>query len=67
MMLETPSFRIIGAVTKAARELRDWQPDFGGRGASPTATPFGPAFRSRIPIAGRNGGGSLPMLGGASV
>ena len=30
MMLDTPSFRSIGAVTKAARELRDWQPDFGG-------------------------------------
>jgi len=30
MMLDAPSFRTIGAVTKAARELRDWQPDFGG-------------------------------------
>ena len=30
MMLDTPSFGTIGAVTKAARELRDWQPDFGG-------------------------------------
>ena len=30
MMVDTPSFRTIGAVTKAARELRDWQPDFGG-------------------------------------
>ncbi len=29
MMVDTPSFRTIGAVTKAARELRDWQPDFG--------------------------------------
>jgi 5-methylthioribose kinase len=28
MMLDTPSFPTIGAVTKAARELRDWQPDF---------------------------------------
>ena len=28
MMLETPSFTTIGAVTKAAREVRDWQPDF---------------------------------------
>jgi 5-methylthioribose kinase len=28
MMLDTPSFRTIGAVTKAAREWRDWQPDF---------------------------------------
>ncbi len=30
MMLDTPSFPTIGAVTKAARELREWQPDFGG-------------------------------------
>ena len=30
MMLDTPSFGSVGAVTKAARELRDWQPDFGG-------------------------------------
>ena len=30
MMVETPSFRTISAVTKAARELRDWQPDFAG-------------------------------------
>jgi 5-methylthioribose kinase len=30
MMVDTPSFRSIGAVTKAAREVRDWQPDFGG-------------------------------------
>jgi 5-methylthioribose kinase len=29
MMVETSSFASIGAVTKAARELRDWQPDFG--------------------------------------
>jgi len=28
MMLDTPSFRTIGAVTRAAREMRDWQPDF---------------------------------------
>jgi 5-methylthioribose kinase len=28
MMLETPSFNSVGAVTKAAREMRDWQPDF---------------------------------------
>jgi 5-methylthioribose kinase len=28
MMLDTASFPTIGAVTKAARELRDWQPDF---------------------------------------
>ena len=28
MMVETASFRTIGAVTKAAREVRDWQPDF---------------------------------------
>ena len=28
MLLETPSFRSIGDVTKAANELRDWQPDF---------------------------------------
>ncbi len=28
MLLETPSFRSIGDVTKAAKELRDWQPDF---------------------------------------
>lgn len=30
MMVETASFGTIGAVTKAAREARDWQPDFGG-------------------------------------
>ena len=30
MMLDTPSFGSIGAVTKAAREVRDWQPDFAG-------------------------------------
>jgi len=30
MMLEPASFATIGAVTKAARELRDWQPDFAG-------------------------------------
>jgi 5-methylthioribose kinase len=29
MLLDTPSFRSIGAVTAAARQLRDWQPDFG--------------------------------------
>jgi 5-methylthioribose kinase len=29
MMLDTTGFPTIGAVTKAARELRDWQPDFG--------------------------------------
>ena len=29
MMVETASFPTIGAVTKAAREVRDWQPDFG--------------------------------------
>ncbi|MCA6120598.1 S-methyl-5-thioribose kinase [Bradyrhizobium sp. WSM 1704] len=28
MMLEAPSFTTIGAVTAAAREARDWQPDF---------------------------------------
>lgn len=28
MMVETASFTSIGAVTKAARELRDWQPEF---------------------------------------
>jgi 5-methylthioribose kinase len=28
MMLDTPSFSTIGAVTRAARLLRDWQPDF---------------------------------------
>jgi 5-methylthioribose kinase len=28
MMVETASFPTIGAVTKAAREVRDWQPDF---------------------------------------
>ena len=27
MLVDTPSFGTIGAVTKAARELRDWQPD----------------------------------------
>ncbi|QPF88185.1 S-methyl-5-thioribose kinase [Bradyrhizobium genosp. L] len=30
MMLETPSFATIGAVTKAAREVRNWQPEFAG-------------------------------------
>ncbi len=29
MMVDTPSFPTIGAVTKAARELCVWQPDFG--------------------------------------
>jgi 5-methylthioribose kinase len=29
MMLDPASFSSIHAVTKAARELRDWQPDFG--------------------------------------
>jgi 5-methylthioribose kinase len=28
MLVDTPSFETLGAVTKAARELRDWQPDF---------------------------------------
>jgi len=28
MMVEAASFRSIGAVAKAAREMRDWQPDF---------------------------------------
>jgi 5-methylthioribose kinase len=28
MLVDTPSFETIGAVTKAARELRDWQPEF---------------------------------------
>ena len=28
MMMDTASFGSIGAVTKAAREVRDWQPDF---------------------------------------
>jgi 5-methylthioribose kinase len=30
MMLDPPSFPTIAAVTRAARELRDWQPDLGG-------------------------------------
>ena len=30
MMLDAPSFRTIGDVTKAAKGLRDWQPDFAG-------------------------------------
>ena len=30
MMLDMPSFRTISDVTKAANELRDWQPDFSG-------------------------------------
>jgi 5-methylthioribose kinase len=30
MMVDAPSFRTIGAVTRAAREVRDWQPDFAG-------------------------------------
>ncbi|MBT1514675.1 S-methyl-5-thioribose kinase [Bradyrhizobium sp. SRL28] len=29
MMVDAASFRGIGAVTKAAQEVRDWQPDFG--------------------------------------
>jgi len=29
MMVDAASFRTIGAVTKAAREVRDWQPDLG--------------------------------------
>jgi len=29
MLLDTASFRSIGAVTATARQLRDWQPDFG--------------------------------------
>jgi 5-methylthioribose kinase len=28
MMVDTGSFPTVGSVTKAARELRDWQPDF---------------------------------------
>jgi 5-methylthioribose kinase len=28
MLVDTPSFSSIGAVTAAARQLRDWQPDF---------------------------------------
>jgi 5-methylthioribose kinase len=28
MMVDVASFPTIGAVTKAAREVRDWQPDF---------------------------------------
>jgi len=30
MMVDAPSFRTIGAVTAAAREMRNWQPDFAG-------------------------------------
>jgi 5-methylthioribose kinase len=30
MMVDTASFGSIDAVTKAAREVRDWQPDFAG-------------------------------------
>ena len=30
MMVESSSFRTIGDVTKAAREMRDWRPDFSG-------------------------------------
>ena len=29
MMVDAASFRSIGDVTQAAREVRDWQPDFG--------------------------------------
>jgi 5-methylthioribose kinase len=29
IMLDTPSFRTVRDVTKAAKELRDWQPNFG--------------------------------------
>jgi 5-methylthioribose kinase len=28
MMVDMASFSSIGAVTKAAREVRDWQPEF---------------------------------------
>jgi 5-methylthioribose kinase len=28
MMVDTSSFRTIGAITRAARDIRDWQPDF---------------------------------------
>jgi 5-methylthioribose kinase len=28
MLVDTPAFRTIDALTKAARELRDWRPDF---------------------------------------
>ena len=28
MLLDPAAFPVIGAVTKAARDLRDWQPDF---------------------------------------
>jgi 5-methylthioribose kinase len=30
MLVDAASFPSIGAVTSAAREVRDWQPDFGG-------------------------------------
>ena len=30
MMVDTASFRTIGAVTKAAQEMRSWQPEFAG-------------------------------------
>ncbi|MBR1269631.1 S-methyl-5-thioribose kinase [Bradyrhizobium sp. AUGA SZCCT0222] len=30
MLLDPASFASIGAVTRAARDMRDWQPDFGG-------------------------------------
>ncbi|MBR1189582.1 S-methyl-5-thioribose kinase [Bradyrhizobium sp. AUGA SZCCT0160] len=30
MLVDTASFASIGAVTGAAREMREWQPDFGG-------------------------------------
>jgi 5-methylthioribose kinase len=30
MMVDAASFRTIGAVVRAAREVRDWQPDFAG-------------------------------------
>jgi len=30
MMVDTPSFRTIGDVTNAARQMRDWQPEFAG-------------------------------------
>ena len=33
MLVNTASFPTIGAVTKAAREVRDWQPDFAPKAA----------------------------------
>ena len=42
MMVDTASFPTIGAVTKAAREARDWQPDFADERAATAVRLFEP-------------------------